>query len=141
MTMNEKTIWMYFETDGDSGYYHIKLFSTKEKAEVYKLEEDNAYGRIGEVTINEGVKIKNTLEEVECPECSGPMVSRTGKYGVFWGCKKYPECRGTRDSMGRSRAEREAEKDTNEDIDRAQGRITNRDFSEPKNMYPFRKGS
>lgn len=47
------------------------------------------------------------LEDVKCPECGGKMASRTGKYGTFWGCLKYPDCRGTRDSMGRSKAERE----------------------------------
>ena len=58
---------------------------------------------------------------MKCPECGGPMASRTGKYGVFWGCKKFPECKGTRDSMGRSKADREEYKRTinkdNEDID------------------------
>ena len=46
-------------------------------------------------------------ENVKCPDCEGPMVSRTGKFGVFWGCKAFPACKGTRDSMGRSKADRE----------------------------------
>lgn len=50
------------------------------------------------------------LEDVKCPDCGGPMRSRTGQYGTFWGCMKYPDCRGTRDSMGRSKADREAER-------------------------------
>mgnify|MGYP001619373266 CR=1 FL=1 len=33
---------------------------------------------------------------VTCPKCSSPMVQRNGKYGAFWGCTKYPECKGTR---------------------------------------------
>ena len=33
---------------------------------------------------------------VTCPKCNSPMVQRTGKFGEFWGCTKYPECRGTR---------------------------------------------
>ena len=52
------------------------------------------------------VEQPSILEGVKCPECSSPMVSRHGKFGTFWGCTKYPECRGTRDSMGRSRDER-----------------------------------
>jgi len=56
-------------------------------------------------------------ENVKCPECDGEMVSRTGKYGVFWGCKKFPECKGTRDSQGRSKADREMEK-VNKEIDK-----------------------
>lgn len=50
------------------------------------------------------------IENVKCPDCGGDMVSRKSQYGVFWGCKDYPKCKGTRDSMGRSKAERQAEK-------------------------------
>jgi len=37
-----------------------------------------------------------------CPLCSSPMRLRTAKQGKnagnqFWGCSKYPECKGTRD--------------------------------------------
>lgn len=31
------------------------------------------------------------------PGCGSTMVSRTGKRGRFWGCPRYPKCRGTRD--------------------------------------------
>ncbi|MBK8168671.1 MAG: restriction endonuclease [bacterium] len=36
-----------------------------------------------------------------CPKCGAPMVKRTAKQGAnagsaFWGCTKYPACRGTR---------------------------------------------
>lgn len=43
---------------------------------------------------------------LRCPDCSGRMTPRTSAHGVFWGCVQYPACRGTRDSEGRSRAER-----------------------------------
>ena len=37
-----------------------------------------------------------------CPDCGSPMVLRTArrgknKGGQFWGCSRYPKCRGTRD--------------------------------------------
>lgn len=32
--------------------------------------------------------------EVKCPECGKPMARRKGKYGFFWGCTGYPDCRG-----------------------------------------------
>ena len=57
-----------------------------------------------------GTNNPNKPRNVKCPKCGGEMVSRTSKHGVFWGCKDYPKCDGTRDSMGRSREEREAEK-------------------------------
>ena len=31
-----------------------------------------------------------------CPQCSSPMVKRTGPRGKFWGCSTYPKCKGTR---------------------------------------------
>jgi len=31
-----------------------------------------------------------------CPSCGSRMVLRTGRYGQFYGCSRYPYCRGTR---------------------------------------------
>lgn len=50
-------------------------------------------------------------ENVKCPKCGGPMTPRSSSYGKFWGCKDYPRCDGTRDSMGRTKEEREHEED------------------------------
>ena len=38
---------------------------------------------------------------VECPRCQSPMTKRTAKRGAhtgeqFWGCSRFPQCRGTR---------------------------------------------
>ena len=50
------------------------------------------------------------IEDLTCPECGGLMVSRSSKHGTFWGCKQFPKCRGTRDSDGRSKQDKELEK-------------------------------
>ena len=31
-----------------------------------------------------------------CPECDGETILRGGMYGDFWGCKSFPECKGSR---------------------------------------------
>ena len=31
-----------------------------------------------------------------CPQCGGPMSLRRGRYGEFWSCLKFPDCKGTR---------------------------------------------
>lgn len=31
-----------------------------------------------------------------CPICTSKMKRRSGRYGNFWGCSKYPGCKGTR---------------------------------------------
>lgn len=31
-----------------------------------------------------------------CPKCGADTVLRTGPFGEFYGCSKFPDCRGTR---------------------------------------------
>lgn len=31
-----------------------------------------------------------------CEKCGSPMVLRTGRYGSFYACSKYPECKNTK---------------------------------------------
>jgi ssDNA-binding Zn-finger/Zn-ribbon topoisomerase 1 len=47
-------------------------------------------------------------ENVKCPECGGTMVSRLNKATQqrFWGCMRFPKCKGTRDTDGMSKQER-----------------------------------
>ncbi len=35
------------------------------------------------------------LEGETCPNCGGPVVKKHGRYGEFFACKNYPECRYT----------------------------------------------
>ncbi|MGB2798488.1 MAG: topoisomerase DNA-binding C4 zinc finger domain-containing protein [Dehalococcoidia bacterium] len=35
-------------------------------------------------------------EEYRCPRCNGMLVKRIGRYGEFFGCNHYPDCRYTR---------------------------------------------
>jgi ssDNA-binding Zn-finger/Zn-ribbon topoisomerase 1 len=45
------------------------------------------------------------IEDVKCPECGGPMVSRANHESGqrFWGCREYPKCKGTRNTDGEAR--------------------------------------
>jgi ssDNA-binding Zn-finger/Zn-ribbon topoisomerase 1 len=41
-------------------------------------------------------KSKETQSSViACPVCGSTTVKRTGRYGSFWGCSRYPGCHGT----------------------------------------------
>ncbi len=33
---------------------------------------------------------------ITCPRCASPLTKRPGRYGEFWGCIKFPRCRGKR---------------------------------------------
>ncbi len=41
-----------------------------------------------------GIEIKSEHAAL-CKKCGSPMVERTGKNGVFYGCSAYPKCRST----------------------------------------------
>lgn len=41
-------------------------------------------------------KEKPKLSSKTCPRCGSRMILRSGRYGRFYGCSKFPYCRGTR---------------------------------------------
>lgn len=42
-------------------------------------------------------------DAIDCPGCrEGVMVKRTGKFGPFFGCSRYPKCTQTLDMRGMS---------------------------------------
>ena len=51
---------------------------------------DDFYGKLEESI----KKINPTSLEVKmCPKCGKPLKIRKGKYGMFWGCTGYPDCK------------------------------------------------
>jgi ssDNA-binding Zn-finger/Zn-ribbon topoisomerase 1 len=47
-----------------------------------------------------------SIEETLCPICNGPMASRANKDTGqrFWGCKRFPVCKGTRNTDGEAKS-------------------------------------
>ena len=43
-----------------------------------------------------GVQELKTEKIPSCPLCGGNMRLRAGRYGEFWSCLRYPECKGTK---------------------------------------------
>lgn len=37
-----------------------------------------------------------------CPDCGSQMIKRQSKFGFFYGCSNFPECRGMRDEHGQT---------------------------------------
>jgi hypothetical protein len=71
----------------------------------------------GQVIEGKNEKITTTKSpggpDVPCPICQSPMVEREAKKGdnkgKFWGCSKYPECKGSRDHNWTQEIEKDAE--------------------------------
>jgi len=60
--------------------------------EFYKPFDENLQKKYEEV------QKKDLVKEVEgkvCPQCNSPMVIRFGRYGQFYACSTFPECRHT----------------------------------------------
>ena len=65
------------------------LVSSKiDSKEVRKEHIDNIHKKKmkEKIAINEGI----------CPKCGGTLILKSGKYGDFYGCGNYPECRYTK---------------------------------------------
>jgi len=46
----------------------------------------------------ERVPVVKVYGKEPCPQCGEKMILRKGKFGDFYGCSKYPKCRGMRNS-------------------------------------------
>ncbi len=57
---------------------------------------------------------KQVYPTLSCPECGAPMTLRQSRYGPFWGCTRYPECKGTLPLV--QTAEQKEEAEVREDI-------------------------
>jgi ssDNA-binding Zn-finger/Zn-ribbon topoisomerase 1 len=58
-------------------------------------------------------------ENLKCPECDGPMVSRVTRTEPprrFWGCRQFPSCKGTRNTDGEPPRRRPFMDLTNDDV-------------------------
>ena len=57
--------------------------------------------------------INSKPENLKCPDCDGEMITRTNRQTgqSFWGCKKFPDCKGTRDNEGMSKEERQLQRE------------------------------
>lgn len=51
--------------------------------------------------VQKSPKIQMAVKDTACPVCRSPMVMRTARRGKnagngFWGCSRFPRCKGTR---------------------------------------------
>ena len=69
----------------------------------------------GKEVADEWLKTRHSTDKkpegLKCPDCGSEMIERKSQYGMFWGCRQYPKCKGTRDSEGLSKADRRNERE------------------------------
>lgn len=77
-------------------------------AEYFHVDTSGAHRALNDCMMNYRCyeKMAQLQEETEiliCPECGGELMKRKGRYGMFFGCSNYPECRYTKNIASRSR--------------------------------------
>ena len=58
----------------------------------YKPFKENLMNK--EIEVNKKVLIEET--DKKCPECNSPLVIRLGRFGKFYACSNFPECKHTK---------------------------------------------
>ncbi len=73
-------------------------------ADHYGIATDGAHRALNDCRMNQAVyeRLGEILQEKlksvrKCPRCGNILKRRNGKYGEFWGCSAYPDCRYTED--------------------------------------------
>ena len=80
----------------------VECFSEEDKRSIYNYIKTNQYlGREIRQVHSESVKQinyekKRAILHNQCPYCKAELILRNGKYGEFWGCSNYPQCKYTR---------------------------------------------
>lgn len=46
-------------------------------------------------TLEQTVDLKKYVGQKKCSECGGKMILKKGKFGTFWACENYPDCKNT----------------------------------------------
>ncbi len=75
-------------------------------AEYYGINPDGAHRALNDCRMNQqifellGKEMKNPSAAAKavpkCPKCGSVLKKRNGKFGEFWGCSSYPDCKYTR---------------------------------------------
>ena len=81
--------------------------SLESLADYYDISYDGAHRALSDCHINKKVydyllkEIANPSEAAKkvpvCPRCGNLLKKRNGKFGEFWGCASFPDCRYTKD--------------------------------------------
>ncbi len=81
--------------------------SLESLADYYDISYDGAHRALADCHINKKVydclakEMANPSEAAKrvpvCPRCGNLLKKRNGKYGEFWGCSSFPDCKYTKD--------------------------------------------
>lgn len=82
-------------------------------ARYYGIKTSGAHRALNDCRMNQQIferlaeEMQNPSDEAKkvkkCPRCGSPLKLRSGRFGEFWGCTSYPNCKYTKDAGTGSR--------------------------------------
>lgn len=71
----------------------------------FQISQEGAHRALNDCMMNQQcfealAKLQETMPLNLCPKCGGELVERSGKFGRFWGCSNFPDCRYTKNIRG-----------------------------------------
>lgn len=60
------------------------------------LDKDGNLAKPKEEEVQEKPEVQKAPDDIRCDICGGEMVIKKSRYGTFYACAKYPECKGTK---------------------------------------------
>lgn len=75
-------------------------------ASYFQISSKGAHRAFNDCLMNqkcfeELAKIQAGMQVEICPKCGGELKKRNGRYGEFWGCSNFPNCRFTKNISGK----------------------------------------
>lgn len=79
----------------------LKHYKLVDLAAYFHINTDGAHRALNDCVMNqkcyeELAKIQKEMPLELCPKCGGELKKRSGKFGEFFGCSNFPDCRFTR---------------------------------------------
>ncbi|MBR6410316.1 MAG: NERD domain-containing protein [Clostridia bacterium] len=86
--VNLDNLKSYLQNFDDGTYYSIEEMNL-----IYNKLLNSASKITNEEHVQNIRRTQDELKEGICPRCGGKLVERNGRYGKFFGCSNYPNCR------------------------------------------------
>jgi DNA topoisomerase-1 len=98
-----------------------ELAWTKMIDQFYKPFDKNLDIQSKELTRADYTVLAEAPKDIVCPECGSPMVLKLGRFGRFYSCSRFPDCKGMRSTDGKTEAEVSAEAQSEEFLNSYEG--------------------
>lgn len=86
--------WKHRRLEDLADYYGISTQGAHRASNDCRMNQQ-VFEHLGKELAGSKSQNGNTVNIRSCPICSQPLIKRNGRYGAFWGCTGFPNCRYT----------------------------------------------